>query len=73
MAFAKPICEAEFNDLQLLSLQIDSRIVNLVAQGDETEIQAFLKKKQPLMMEMLPVSLEEMFVFQMLKKAEVKE
>ena len=64
---------SEFNDLQLLSLQIDSRIVNLVAQGDETEIQAFLKKKQPLMMEMLPVSLEEMFVFQMLKKAEVKE
>ena len=73
LAFAKPISEAEFNDLQLLSLQIDSRIVNLVAQGDETEIQAFLTKKQPLMMEMLPVSLEEMFVFQMLKKAEVKK
>lgn len=73
LAFAKPVSEAEFNALQLLSIQIDSRIVNLVAQGDETEIQAFLKEKQPLMMEMLPVSLEEIFVFQMLKKEEVKQ
>lgn len=72
-AFAQEMSEADFDGLQLLSLQITSRIVNLAAQGNEAEIKAFLTEKQPIMMEMLPVSLEEIFVFHMLKKAEVSQ
>lgn len=73
LAFAKPMDKEEFSELKLLSLQITASIVNLVAEGEEAEIKAFLKQKQPIMMEMLPVSLEEIFVFKMLNKTEVSQ
>lgn len=73
LAFEKAIDESCFDKLNLLSLQMDSRIVNLVVQGDAEQIQAYLKSLNPLMMEMLPVSLEEVFVFQMLKKEVEKQ
>lgn len=73
LAFPQAMNEADFAELNLLSLKISSRIVNLVVQGDEAEIKDYLKKKQPVMMEMLPVSLEEIFVFSMLKKEEVSQ
>lgn len=73
LAFTKPMDKEEFSELKLLSLQITSSIVNLVAEGEEAEIKAFLKQKQPIMMEMLPVSLEEIFVFKMLNKTEVSQ
>lgn len=73
LAFAKPMDKEEFSELKLLSLQITASIVNLVAEGEESEIKAFLKQKQPIMMEMLPVSLEEIFVFKMLNKTEVSQ
>lgn len=71
LAFPRAMSEADFTDLNLLSIQVESKIVNLVAQGEEAEIKAYLTEKQPVMMEMLPVSLEEIFVFYMLKKEEV--
>lgn len=70
LAFAQVMYDTDFSDLSLLSVQADSRIVNLVVKGDENEIKAYLMKKQPLMMEMLPVSLEEVFVYEMLKREE---
>ncbi|NBJ64273.1 ABC transporter ATP-binding protein [bacterium c-19] len=73
LAFAKPMDKEDFSELKLLSLQITASIVNLVAEGEEAEIKAFLKEKQPIMMEMLPVSLEEIFVFKMLNKTEVSQ
>ena len=73
LAFTKPMDKEEFSELKLLSLQITASIVNLVAEGEEAEIKAFLKQKQPIMMEMLPVSLEEIFVFKMLNKTEVSQ
>lgn len=73
LAFAQVMDEACFDELNILSIQMDSRIVNLVVQGDAEQIQAYLKSLNPLMMEMLPVSLEEVFVFQMLKKEDEKQ
>ncbi len=73
LAFTKPMDKEDFSELKLLSLQITASIVNLVAEGEEAEIKAFLKEKQPIMMEMLPVSLEEIFVFKMLNKTEVSQ
>lgn len=70
LAFAHEPAEDAFADLSLLSLSLDSRIVNLVAEGEETEISEQLRKLHPLMMEVLPVSLEEVFVYVMKQREE---
>jgi len=70
LAFTDTVSEQMFEDLPLLSLTLDSRIVNLVAQGDATQLQQQLADLHPAMMELLPVTLEEVFVYRMLHREE---
>lgn len=70
LAFAHTVSEDAFDDFPLLSLSIESRIVNLVAEGERSEWEAKLQKLQPVMMEVLPVSLEEVFVYAMKQREE---
>jgi len=42
--------------------------VNLVAKGNIDKIQNYLKTMNPLMMEILPVNLEEIFIYEMERK-----
>lgn len=70
LAFSKQVNETMFDSFSLLSLSIESRIVNLVAEGELSELQDALQRMHPLMMETLPVSLEEVFVHVMKQREE---
>ncbi len=70
LAFKEHVNEGMFDALSLLSISIDSRIVNLVAEGELQELQEALQRLHPLMMETLPVSLEEVFVYVMKQREE---
>lgn len=72
LAFEHNMDQKAFADLPLLALEMDSRIVNLVAKGDQAELCAKLNALHPLMMEILPVSLEEVFVYVMKQREEQK-
>lgn len=73
LAFKEEMREQAFQHIPILSLSIDSRIVNLVAEGDQEELETEIKKLSPVMLETLPVSLEEVFVYVMMKKEEHKD
>lgn len=73
LAFKEVPQPEAFADLALLSISLDSRIVNLVAEGEEAQIRAQLKRLSPLMMEVLPVSLEEVFVYVMKQREELRK
>ncbi len=72
LAFADNVNEDMFADLPLLSIQIDSRIVNLVAEGTLKYLEEKLHNLHPLMMETLPVTLEEVFFYVMKQREERK-
>lgn len=73
LAFREEMHPEDFQTLALLSLSIDSRIVNLVAEGETEEIRTQLLKLSPLMLEILPVSLEEVFVYVIKQREETEK
>ena len=68
LAFSETKTMEDFKELNIMSANFQSRVINLVVQGDLTQISAYLKAKQPLMMEILPVNLEEVFLYEMERK-----
>lgn len=68
LAFENIVSEDDFKDLDIMSIQIQSRVVKLVVKGDLKQIQTYLSAKHPLMMEVLPVNLEELFIYEMERK-----
>lgn len=68
LAFTTQVDEALFAGLDLLKCSIQSRVVNLVVRGDLDSVKEKLANLHPLMMEILPVNLEELFIYEMEKK-----
>lgn len=54
-----------FDDLKLLSFETRSRLCTLVAEGDPGEIMNSIKSHDPQFAEMIPLTLEELFVSKM--------
>ena len=68
LAFPSEKTKDDFKELDVLSIHIQSRVVNLVVKGDIEKIKNYLQTMEPLMMEILKVNLEEIFVYEMEKK-----
>ncbi len=68
LAFPSEKTKDDFKELDILSIHIQSRVVNLVVKGDIEKIKNYLQTMDPLMMEILKVNLEEIFVYEMEKK-----
>lgn len=72
IAFADEKQKEDFAMLDTMSIRIDSRVVNLVVRGDIADIHPILKAMHPIMMEVLPVSLEEIFLYEMQRREEYR-
>lgn len=68
LAFQEEKKEEDFQELDLLSIHVQSRVVNLVVKGDIEKICNYLQTMEPLMLEVLNVNLEEIFIYEMEKK-----
>lgn len=68
LAFKQEMTKEDFKDLDLLSIQIQSRVVNIVVKGDIEKIKNYLNTMEPLMLEVLNVNLEEVFIYEMERK-----
>ena len=51
-------------------MQINSRVVKLYVKGDEARIRTYLESLKPLVLELLPVQLEEMFIQEVIHNKE---
>lgn len=71
LAFDRPIDSAWFDGLDLISVKIISKVVNLYVHGNEQSLLEYLSKLHPRMMEFLPVSLEELFIQKVSMQEEV--
>lgn len=68
LAFLKEMSKEDFSSLDLLSIEIQSRVVSIVVRGNLEVINKKLEALQPVMKEVLNVNLEEMFLYEMKQK-----
>lgn len=54
-----------FDSLDVLKLERMGSLLNLAVRGDAQEIESFLKKLNPVFMEILPPTLEEIFIYEL--------
>ena len=68
LAFKEELNKEEFSHLDVLSFHKQSRVINMVVKGDINEIKDYLRMFNPIMLEVLPVNLEEIFIYEMERK-----
>lgn len=64
-AFPQELAEEDFKPLEVLHYEKKQSIVYLIIKGTEEEIRAELEKKQPKVLDMIPLTLEEIFIYEM--------
>ena len=65
IAFAEDYDRNKFEGIDVLSYNKRGSVAMLIVRGDREETAAKLKAMQPILMEILPLSLEEVFVYEM--------
>mgnify|MGYP003103696423 CR=1 FL=1 len=68
LAFKEELNKEEFSHLDVLSFHKQSRVINMVVKGDINEIKDYLRMFNPIMLVVLPVNLEEIFIYEMERK-----
>ena len=64
-AFDKEYREDDFDDLELLHFDQRGSVVYLIVKGSEDEITTKLNKMEPKILDIIPLSLEEVFIYEM--------
>ncbi len=70
LAFDQEVQREWFKELDVVTMKIKSRVVNLYIRGNVEKAEAYLQTLQPLILEILPVNLEEMFIQEILHDKE---
>ena len=65
VAFDRPYDKAEFEGIDLLAYERQGSVSTLIVRGDRDKARALIASKAPLLLEMLPVTLEEVFIYEM--------
>jgi len=64
-AFPQDYSKEDFTDMELLHFEKNQSILYLIIKGDEEFIRNNLKGKNPLVLDIIPLSLEEIFIYEM--------
>lgn len=65
IAFGEDFDQSKFEDLELLHFSKHGSVANLIVRGDREQTVAILQSKMPILLDLLPLSLEEVFTYEM--------
>ena len=65
IAFLEPYDERKFDGLEMLSYTKHGSVANFIVRGDRGETHDTLSELEPVLLEILPLSLEEVFIHEM--------
>ena len=65
LAFARQVAPEDFKDVELLSFTKQGSIVYVLVRGEAAETSAKIEALKPLIMDMLPLSIEEVFTYEL--------
>ena len=64
-AFPESYTAEDFSELQIMHFEKNQSIYYMIIKGDEDEIRKQLAPKNPLILDIIPLSLEEIFIYEM--------
>lgn len=64
-AFPESYTAEDFSELQIMHFEKNQSIYYMIIKGDEDEIRKQLAPKNPLILDVIPLSLEEIFIYEM--------
>ena len=70
LAFAEEKTAADFKDFDVMHFTCEGRVVQLVIRGDPQETEAKLQQMKPLLMDVLQVTFEELFIYEVESRGE---
>ena len=65
VAFKDPYDRSKFDGVDMLSFNKHGSVSTLIVRGDREETSAKIKQMDPILYEILPLTLEEVFVYEM--------
>ncbi len=65
LAFKEPVPGAVFSDLDLLFVEQRGSVLIVIAKGNKAEILQYMKQFEPVVLDALPLNLEEIFIYEM--------
>ncbi len=65
IAFADPYDRSKFEDIEMLDYTQKGSVANFIVRGDRDEMASHLQTMHPLVLDILPLSLEEVFIYEM--------
>lgn len=65
VVFDRPYTKAEFEGIDLLAYEQQGSVSTLIVRGDREQTHSKIAAKAPLLLETLPVTLEEVFIYEM--------
>lgn len=64
-AFKDDYVKEDFNDVELLHFEKKGSIITLIVKGDADMVEAAIRAKKPMIFDMIPLTLEEIFIYEM--------
>ena len=65
IAFSTPFSRESFSELELLSYTQLGSVATFIVRGDRESVVTRLRARQPLLLDVLPLNLEEVFIYEM--------
>lgn len=65
IAFDHEFNKQSFNDIEILNYTQKGSVANLIVRGEKDEITQKIRKMSPILLDILPLSLEEVFIYEM--------
>lgn len=65
IAFKDDYVKEDFNDVGLLHFEKKGSIITLIVKGDAEMVEKAIKAKNPIVFDMIPLTLEEIFIYEM--------
>lgn len=65
LAFAEEVDRNRFSAFDVLAFEQEGRVVQMVIRGEEEEVSETLNELHPLLLDVLPVTFEELFIYEL--------
>lgn len=65
IAFSEPFDKSKFEKLDIVAFSKQGSVASLIVRGDRGEAKKYVASMQPLLLELLPLTLEEVFIYEL--------
>lgn len=62
---SEPLTKKDFPELDILHIENSKSVYQIIAKGSEKDVERIIKTKNPSIIEMIPLNLEEIFIYEM--------